>query len=569
MTSDPKQELTQRFVDGRLSRREFAAGALALGLSAGTVRAVLAQPDPIKALDTVDGTFPLTQEKVTFRVLVPSNPRVEDFATNRFTQWYEEKTNVHLEWEVVPAQEAQTSLNVRLAGGDLPDIIMGFESALGPSLQMLYGSQGAFLRLNDLIEQHGVETKRLFEQMPLAREVITAPDGSIYALPAVAGCYHCTLSQKLWLYQPWLDELGLAMPTTTDEFEQVLLAFKERDPNGTGQPDEIPLATATEGFQTSLDAFFMNAFTYNPGPGGKWLSVQDGTVTAIYATAPWRAGLEYLARLYAQGLIGSESFTQDLDQLRQLTNNPGTTIVGAVPAGAPSAFINVDREEGSRWTQYTAVPPLAGPEGVRFAASNPYQAFRSGAFVVTSACQQPEIALRWADGLYDLETSLRAVEGVLGEHWRWAEPGEVGNNGEPAVWERLFAYGQVQNFSWSQTGPYYRPEPVHSGQVLKPEEAAYSLETILYRATKDKYEPQAQPAELVLPPLFFSQEQAQQVADLDATINAYVEESFALAVTGQLDIAAEWETYLATLEGMGLAQYLQIHQEAYDARPTA
>ena len=56
-------------------------------------------------------------------------------------------------------------------------------------------------------------------------------------------CYHCSMSQKLWIYQPWLDALGLEMPTTTDEFEQVLLAFKEQDPNGNGQADEIPLST--------------------------------------------------------------------------------------------------------------------------------------------------------------------------------------------------------------------------------------------------------------------------------------------------------------------------------------
>lgn len=569
MTSNPKRDLSQRFVADRLSRRRFAAGALALGASAGAVGAALAQPDPIKQLDAESGTYPLTEEKVTFRVLCPTNPRVEDFATNRFTQWYEEKTNVHLEWEIVPAAEAQTSLNVRLAGGDLPDIIIGFEqspSPIQPSLQMLYGSQGVFLRLNDLIEQHGVETKRVFAQMPLAREVCTAPDGSIYALPTIAGCYHCSLQNKLWIYRPWLEQLGLAMPTTTDEFEQVLLAFKERDPNGTGQVDELPLVGATASVHP-LDHFFMNAFTFNPG--GDRLVVPDGVIEAVYATEPWRQGIAYLARLYAQGLIAPESFTQDRDQLRQISNRPDYPVLGSVPAIAPSAFIDLDPEGVGRWAGYDAVPPLAGPDGTRYAFLNPYQPFRPGAFVITSACRQPDIAFRWADGLYDLETSMRAVEGFPGEHWRWAEPGEIGNNGEPAVWERLYNYGDIQNFTWNQTGPYFRTEAIHSGQVADPERAGRSLETMLYRETRGKYLPYAQPAELVLPPLFFTQEQAQEVAELEATIAAYVEETFALAVSGQLDIAAEWENYLATLEGMGLAQYLQIHQDAYDARPTA
>ena len=70
---------------------------------------------------------------------------------------------------------------------------------------------------------------------------------------------------------------------------------------------------------------------------------------------------------------------------------------------------------------------------------------------------------------------------------------------------------------------------------------------------------------MALPPLFFAEEQAQEVAELGATITSYVEETFALAITGEIEIETEWDNYLATLEGMGLSRYLQIHQEAYDS----
>ncbi|MGH2557797.1 MAG: ABC transporter substrate-binding protein, partial [Thermomicrobiales bacterium] len=557
---------------GRISRRAFGAGALALGLSTGAVHTVLAQPESITELDTVDGTFPLTEDKVSFRVLIPSNPVIEDFETNAFTTWYEEKTNVHIEWEIVPEQEALASLNVRLASGDYPDLIMGFNlssvQGLPPSLQILYGAQGVFLPLNEYIDEHGVETTRLFEQMPLAREVSTAPDGNIYALPAIDGCYHCTWPQKLWIYQPWLDQLGLAMPTTTDELEQVLLAFKEQDPNGNGEADEIPFVGATAGAHP-VDAFLMNSFIFDPVTFERTrLTVQEGVVAAVYAQPAWKEGIAYLARLYAQGLIGPESFTQDRDQLRRLANNPDVPIVGAVPALAISSFMDIDEDGGGRWTGYVAAAPLEGPEGVRIAAYDPYRPIFPGAFVITSACEQPELAFRWADGLYDLETTMRAVEGVPGEHWRWAEAGEIGNNGEPAIWVRLVSFGGQQNFSWSNTGPFYFTEEIHSGQVLDPEKADRSQETILYRATQEQYVPYAQPAELVLPPLFFAEEQAQEVAELGATITGYVEETLALAVSGQIDIEAEWDNYLSTLEGMGHPRYLQIYQEAYDATAT-
>ncbi|MGH2562598.1 MAG: extracellular solute-binding protein [Thermomicrobiales bacterium] len=554
-------DLISRFLAGTISRREFAAGALALGLATGATNGARAQTDRAQQLDSVDGTYPLAEETVTFRVLVVQHPQVEDYATNTFTQWYEEKTNVHIEWETVLGQAAQTSLNVRLASGDYPDILMDFN--LAPALQQLHGALGVFLPLNDLIEGQGIEFKRVLETYPLTLDAITAADGNIYALPQVDDCYHCSMSQKLWIYQPWLDTLGLAMPTTPDEFARVLLAFKDQDPNGNGTADELPLVGATTGAQP-FDHFFMNAFIYNPGE--PWLTVREGTVTTVFAQPEWRAGTKYLARIHADGLIPDVSFTQDTDQLRQLGNNPDATIVGAVPALFPGAFMDINSLEGGEWTNYVTVPPLQGPGGVRFAAYDPYQRFVTGNFIITNACENPELAFRWADGLYDLEATTRAGHGVPGEHWRWAEEGEVGIDGRPAIWKRLVSFGQLQNYCWRQTGPWLKSNELRLGEAIDPAEADQNLEAILYRETKENYEPHQQPAEWTLPPLFFTEEQAQQVAEIGTTIGDYVEQTFAAAITGSFDIEGQWEEYLATLEGMGLPQYLQIHQEVFDAR---
>ena len=71
---------------------------------------------------------------------------------------------------------------------------------------------------------------------------------------------------------------------------------------------------------------------------------------------------------------------------------------------------------------------------------------------------------------------------------------------------------------------------------------------------------------MVLPPLAFTEEQAVAIADPEATIVQYVKEMFTRFVRGEGDIDAEWDQYLATLDGMGLANYVQVYQEAYDAK---
>jgi putative aldouronate transport system substrate-binding protein len=96
------------------------------------------------------------------------------------------------------------------------------------------------------------------------------------------------------------------------------------------------------------------------------------------------------------------------------------------------------------------------------------------------------------------------------------------------------------------------------------EDAPRHVEVILYNETKDKYEPYQQPAEMTLPPLYFSEEASQFVAELAPTIEAAVDETLALAVTGQSNIEETWEGYLASLDSMGLEQFIAYHQEAFD-----
>ena len=208
------------------SRRAVLRGALALGISGKAISAAPASaqdatpagesvnlaagvPAYIPEPDTeilMPITEPLTPETVTFRVLMVSSDEVTDYDDNAFTKWLEGKTNVHVQWDLVPEDDAQSKLNVMLASGDIPDIIFG---AVNPSQLLLYGSQGIFLPLNDLIADNGPRATKLMEVEPVVRDVITAPDGTIYAMPGFGVCYHCTMNQKLWLYKPWLDKLGL------------------------------------------------------------------------------------------------------------------------------------------------------------------------------------------------------------------------------------------------------------------------------------------------------------------------------------------------------------------------
>ena len=168
---------------------------------------------------------PLSAEKVTLRVVVPNSENAGDWATNSFTTWLEERTNVHIEFQEIAgtAAERRVVINAMIAGGDMPDIFMGGEGVdFTPAQLLLYGQQGLFLALNDLIDQHAPRMPKILSDYPTVADIITAPDGNIYQMPNVNDCYHCQGSCKLWINKAWLDKLGLAVPQTIDEFEAAL-----------------------------------------------------------------------------------------------------------------------------------------------------------------------------------------------------------------------------------------------------------------------------------------------------------------------------------------------------------
>ena len=183
---------------------------------------------------------------------------VEDLDTNLFTKELEELTNVHITWQTCTEDGLDEKRNILFASGDYPDVLLS--AGITKEEQMMYGEQGVLIPLNDLIDKYSVEFKKLLEEIDWLRPAITAPDGNIYALPQINEAYHVTMGQKLWINTTWLEKLNLDMPTTTEEFEEVLKAFKTQDPNGNGVADEIPLSGAITGWNTGVEDFLLNAF---------------------------------------------------------------------------------------------------------------------------------------------------------------------------------------------------------------------------------------------------------------------------------------------------------------------
>jgi len=530
----------------------FAAGAEEEGAATGGV--------PV----TPAGTYPIVEETLEMEVFLSGTTLVDDFQNNAYTEYVLEKTGIQMLVDVTPSADAQQVVNVMLASGDYPGTFIN--QNFTPAQQVLYGEQGVFLPLNDLIDEYGVNVQTAFETFPLVRDNFVMPDGNIYALPDVNDCFHCSMAQKLWVYEPWLEAVGMDLPQTTEEYKELLIAFRDEDPNGNGIQDEIPLVGAvTGGWFSGIDGFFMNSFIYTHGNlqnvNDTYLRIVDGQIDAVYDAPEWREGLRYLNDLYEEGLILPDSFVQDANQYKQLGENPGDVILGSGTAGHMGVFVDFDGESG-RWTDYVSIPPLEGPNGVRYSRFNPV--FGDPQWTITNAEENVEAAFRLGDAWYDFDMMQRNLYGREGIEWGMPEPGQLGINGKPATWVPIVGRGLIDRTSWwNQAGPHLRTRDYRLGRY-QPDPGA--LEVVLFNETTANYEPYAADGSMIVPPLSYPSNVAAELTEIQTTLADYVREMIARFITGDADIDSDsqWNAYLSELDAIGVDRMLEIMQTTYD-----
>lgn len=519
------------------------------------------------------GTYPIVEEPISIDMLFSYyinelSGNLEDAA---FSKYLEDVTNIHVNWDAV-GDGIGERLSVMLASGDIPDVIMAFQD---PQSVYYYGSQGMFLPLNDLIENHMPNLKEQFRRYPWIKEQLTSPDGNIYAFPYLEGdCYQCTMAVKMWIYQPWLDALGLEVPLTTEEFYQVLKAFKEQDPNGNGLADEIPFMSSTNSWNTHFMSFLMSAFIY--ADTAHYLKNVNGKVSFVANTPQWREGLRYIRKLITDGLMPVEALYQQNEQLRAIAENPDVPILGAFPAGFPG-LVAIQGGESGRYLEYAPVSPLLGPEGVRHTVFNPLTVGYRVVFAHDTP--YPEALAQWIDWFYapiDSEEGLERYYLALkwfkeGVHWRKIKADEdrysrSTHRAHSVLLEAgLVPYGEKMfDDGWFRM-PHIVVEGVDALPIL--EEGEFHLATMLMETTQKFYEPYVQ--NYNLPPNVALPEDVQdEYTDLKMALLDRIKQVNDEFLAGNRDIEsdAEWQAYVDELNQIGVDRYVELWQATVDSR---
>lgn len=514
------------------------------------------------------GQLPVVDEVVEYTICAPDTTYVCDLNENTLTPWIQEKTNVKINFEEIPDTEWDTKVNLLIASDELPDAFIygGFSAAELAD----YGSQGVFLALNDIIEEHGHYVKQVFDQQEALPGAYTALDGNIYTLPDINECYHCFYSMRAWINQQWLTNLGLEYPNTVDEFVNVLRAFKEQDANGNGDPnDEIPFSGNATSWNSTIYPFLLNSFLHYDTSN---LSVkEDGTVIFTPIQPEFKEGLQWIASLIDEGLIEKEALTQTEEQLKTKGSNLDIALLGGFTSATWWSGVGSDNGEGSRCREYSGLSPLEGPNGVRI---SPWAGtgFNMGNSVITTACEDPVPLFKMLDYMLSDEATLRSQIGELGVDYNEPDEGAPGINGKPALYAKI----PTSNTTGGTTGdeadtampnvfPSNRTSDFRLGEQAdySDPETQWQQEPRLYNESATYFAPYADEHMMYPGAVNLTAEESEKINFMKTQINDYVKENIVLFLAGEKSFDTDWDSFIAEFDNLNLNEYMELRQMAY------
>ena len=346
---------------------------------------------------------------LTVAVIRRSTDTTESYNEKYFVKKSEEACNVKLTWIELPQDQTAEPLAALLAG-NLPDIFM-VADAMSDTIVLQNSKLWQPITVEEL-QQYCPNVYAEYEKYVDGWQAfLTYPDGNIYGLMGdfLTSDLH-TIPQAQYINVQWLENLGLEMPQTLDELHDVLVAFKEKDANGNGDPnDEIPM-TFCDNFKKARVTCFAASWGLAIDAFSKtWYNIEDGQVVAAVNTPAFRAFLEYYNKLGQEGLLNLEGFSQTQDQF---TADLDAMKVGVFWGWAPYNYI---KDEANRAQYKALVPTPAEGYSSLVYASNPVRAKRNS-FLITTACKNKEAALAWWDYISEPE---RAIETYYGEKDVW------------------------------------------------------------------------------------------------------------------------------------------------------
>lgn len=504
-----------------------------------------ADPDPVVTDAPLEGSLICEPGTETLTVWLPRMESTcqlfSDFDENPTAAEAEKLTGVNIDWTLVTQDSASSLYSLMIASDDLTDIVAHHNTAtltfgMGRGADSVV-EDGYFLRLNELIDGYAPNFKTLINSDKEAYlKEITTDSGNICAF------YWLETEAYAWVGLGYridvMEKIGMEdkVPTTIAGWEEVFDILKA---NGMY---EYPFNLSQYGYFSGPNLFasaFDVSFSFYQVDGEvKYGPVQDGYKDYLRMMKSW-GDKGYYNPSDITDNNGFPALVNDLSMCYQAANaglgtSWGETGMAIVPTFNLGAAYSPKVNE-SDTIKLGFVATHIGP-----------------ATAVSTNCEKPELAVKWLDFWYSEEGSFLANYGVEGKTFTYDA------EGNPQYTE--FVTHNDEGLSLDQTLQTYCFANIvglcYTDAKFIAEPAKLAGQIIWTNSSTGEYD---MPSGIT-----HTAEEGTRYAAIFADMETYVKECTAKFLSGTMDIDADWDSYLAEFEKMGLSEITAIQQNAYN-----
>lgn len=545
------------------------AASMAFGLTAcggnETEGAKKENSEKVESKTEVNTTgYPITSEEITVTASGPMPSGCEDWTQLKAIEEFSKRLGIRLDCEFFET-DWETQLTLKVAGDELPDLLIGTNMNISDVNE--WGSEGYFLDLSEYLDIMP-NLQAYFEEYPEMKAFCTNSEGNIYGLPRLRVDMTDRLTRS-FINKQWLENLNLEAPTSIEEYYEVLKAFKEQDANGNGDPnDEIPLLfTSDAGGYTAIEKTLLDAYGIFTGNTNYILQADENNkVELANISDEYKEYLRFMHKLYQEGLMEQEAFTITGEEI---TTKQQDDVYGSFGCGsAPFVMANKDISYDANWLGLSGLSSEVHPEREASIAS-PVQ---NGIMVaVNGNTQYPEALARFLDYFYTDEGILAGNRGYEGVSFDMVEDELLGVK----VPEMYVPEGYTSGEEFRYKGSIIN-EALNLVERNLDRQAMFDCDKEVLKKPEfvekygwaarviDAFKTEGITGVQAYPVVSYTTEEVEKRNSIQKDLSVYLTQAKAQFITGELDIDADWDTYVATLEQMNLTELMEIEQAAYD-----
>ncbi|MCL6591082.1 MAG: extracellular solute-binding protein [Firmicutes bacterium] len=525
---------------GRLANRKLILAAVFTVFLMGAVA------DPAKPV------YPL-RTNVTLNYWMDLHANValiaKNFGETVFARELQKRVGVKINYLHPASGQAAEAFNLMLASGDLPDIIeyKWFDVPGGPNNAI---NNGYILRLNPLIDKYAPNLKKFLMGHPEYDRMVKTDEGNYYVFPFIRGDATLLFTAGPVIRKDWLDELGLAVPETIDEWYTVLKAFKEK--KKCPAPLTLPREKVSAGYAGSypyINQLFAGAFNNT-----NEFYVEKGKVKYGGIEPQRKLFLAEMNKWYREGLLDPDFATTDRKTVdaNMLSGRSGAC-QGSGGSGIGRYMQAMAGKEPKSFNLVAA--PYPGPKkGVmsKFAVQSPlYGRGNNGSAAISAKCKYPEAAVRLLDYAYGEEGNMLYNFGILGASYTMIDGYPtytkliMRNPGKLPVTTIMSKYMRAHT-----NGPFVQDKRYLEQYYELPQQKEalkiWSKTGVL---------------QYMLPPVTPTKEESAELARIMNEIIAYTDEMTLKYIMG-VEPLDTFDQYVAQVKKMGIGRAIELNQAA-------